>query len=410
MLRLDIIGSAFGISLFLLIYYVFVAFLVVFFVTNFGYTAARANNLANWYWITNAVALLAAGLLSDRLRVRKPFMLIGAVISLAGVALLASAATGAGTRLSHVRAVLHPDRRRRRDRILTWMAAFTETVEKHNPAATATGLAVWGWIIRAVSRSRSRSCPRSCRQPRRSSTRDRKSRASWARYPAQVKVLQTVDPTTLAALTRDPSNQLAQAKAASELSGVPIASVAKVAALNATYGSELVTARAIAPATQAALVSNPNSVVAQRAAVGEIAQGLRIPPAQAAVRLQALAKVPVAELAFLRTTGPRVRAAATRLKSTATVPPADLAYLHANAAHVAAAKQASPGQWQTWWWVCFAGQLLFVPLSLLLTGRWSPRKAREDEREHEQMVQHELALLQTDHPSDSTAELVPVAS
>lgn len=30
------------------------------------------------------------------------------------------------------------------------MASFTETVEKHNPAATATGLAVWGWVIRAV--------------------------------------------------------------------------------------------------------------------------------------------------------------------------------------------------------------------------------------------------------------------
>ena len=31
-----------------------------------------------------------------------------------------------------------------------WMAAFTETVEERNPAATATGLAVWGWILRVV--------------------------------------------------------------------------------------------------------------------------------------------------------------------------------------------------------------------------------------------------------------------
>ncbi|MFG2725659.1 aldehyde dehydrogenase family protein [Streptomyces canus] len=31
-----------------------------------------------------------------------------------------------------------------------WMAAFTETVEKHNPAATATGLAVWGATLRTV--------------------------------------------------------------------------------------------------------------------------------------------------------------------------------------------------------------------------------------------------------------------
>lgn len=31
-----------------------------------------------------------------------------------------------------------------------WMASFTETVEKHNPAATAAGLAVWGWTVRIV--------------------------------------------------------------------------------------------------------------------------------------------------------------------------------------------------------------------------------------------------------------------
>lgn len=31
-----------------------------------------------------------------------------------------------------------------------WMAGFTETVERRNPAATATGLAVWGGIQRVV--------------------------------------------------------------------------------------------------------------------------------------------------------------------------------------------------------------------------------------------------------------------
>jgi hypothetical protein len=31
-----------------------------------------------------------------------------------------------------------------------WMASFTETVEAHNPALTATGLAVWGWLLRLV--------------------------------------------------------------------------------------------------------------------------------------------------------------------------------------------------------------------------------------------------------------------
>ena len=31
-----------------------------------------------------------------------------------------------------------------------WMASFTETVEARNPALIATGLAIWGWIIRVV--------------------------------------------------------------------------------------------------------------------------------------------------------------------------------------------------------------------------------------------------------------------
>ena len=31
-----------------------------------------------------------------------------------------------------------------------WMASFTETVEARNPALTATGLAIWGWILRVV--------------------------------------------------------------------------------------------------------------------------------------------------------------------------------------------------------------------------------------------------------------------
>jgi MFS family permease len=49
MLRLDIFGPALAVSLFLMLYYIFVAFLVVYFATVFGYTEARANNLANWY-------------------------------------------------------------------------------------------------------------------------------------------------------------------------------------------------------------------------------------------------------------------------------------------------------------------------------------------------------------------------
>jgi hypothetical protein len=33
---------------------------------------------------------------------------------------------------------------------VTWMTSFTEMVEAHNPALTATGLAIWGWLVRLV--------------------------------------------------------------------------------------------------------------------------------------------------------------------------------------------------------------------------------------------------------------------
>ena len=33
---------------------------------------------------------------------------------------------------------------------VSWMASYTESVEARNPALTATGLAIWGWIIRVV--------------------------------------------------------------------------------------------------------------------------------------------------------------------------------------------------------------------------------------------------------------------
>ena len=106
MLKLDIIGSAFAISVFLLFYYILVGFLVVYFATVFGYTEARANSLANWYWATTAISLFVVGVLSDRLRVRKPFMIVGALVGLVGLGLFAAAATNPETSYGAFRAYL----------------------------------------------------------------------------------------------------------------------------------------------------------------------------------------------------------------------------------------------------------------------------------------------------------------
>jgi len=55
--------------------------------------------------------------------------------------------------------------------------------------------------------------------------------------------------------------------------------------------------------------------------------------------------------------------------------------------------QDSPKQWRTWWFVCVAGQIVFLPFIFAMAGRWSPRKAREDAEQHEQAVQREMQSL-----------------
>ena len=58
MLRLDVAGLAFGIAVYLLLYYAAVGSFVIYFGTVFGYPAQRTNALLNWYWAADAVALL----------------------------------------------------------------------------------------------------------------------------------------------------------------------------------------------------------------------------------------------------------------------------------------------------------------------------------------------------------------
>ena len=53
--------------------------LTIYWVVVFNRTTADANGINTWYWTTDAVMLVLIGFLSDRLRVRKPFMVVGGV-------------------------------------------------------------------------------------------------------------------------------------------------------------------------------------------------------------------------------------------------------------------------------------------------------------------------------------------
>jgi MFS transporter, ACS family, D-galactonate transporter len=390
MLRFDVIGPAFAISVFLLLYYILVGFTVVYFATVYGYTPERANALANWYWIANALSLVATGVLTDKFRVRKPFMIVGTAIGLVGSILFALSATKPETSYHTIAVYFILASVGGGMAYVAWMAAFTETVEKHNPAATATGLAIWGWILRLVVTASLAIF--TLVVPATSILVDKATPISEmkAEHPKEFGIITTIDPALAAKVTADPTDMKSLAPLLGQVAKAEGASDADAQGVEAVVsGGQLATVSVIQPATLAALQKNPLDQAAGAAAVGQIMQGLHVDQATAVKLLTSLASPDVqANLQKAAGYGADLK------KAGSTFTPEQLDYLKAHGAEVAKAAEDNPHQWQTWWWVCVAGQIVFLPFVFVLTGRWSPRRARQDEIEHEQRVQAELAALQ----------------
>ncbi len=385
MLRFDVIGSAFAISVFLLLYYILVGFTVVYFATVYGYSEARANSLANWYWIANAIALVVTGVLTDRFRVRKPFMILGALIGLIGSVLFALSATeqqsyhtiafyfilsATGGGMAYV----------------AWMASFTETVERHNPAATATGLAIWGWILRLVVTVSLAIF--TLVVPATSILVDEAEpiQEMQAEHPEEFAIITGIDQDLVEAVQADPTDADSLATLLGQVATIQGADADEVEGI-AGVAEEVVTAQAIEPDTLATLQDDPTDGAAIGAALQQIQDGLGVDSGTALQRLVALGEADQDALQSAAQYGADLQAAPTVFTED------QLAYLAENGPDVAAAADDNPGQWQTWWWVCIAGQVVFLPFVFVMAGRWSPRRAREDEQAHEEAVERELAAL-----------------
>jgi len=328
MLHLDIVGSALAISLLLLIYFVAVGFFPIFFQTIFNYSASKANALGNWMWGFQAGSLIIIGYLSDRIRVRKPFMLVGALGAIVCTYVLIDHTAQPHTSYYSFVVLLVVLSIFMGMAFAPWMASFTETVERRNPALTATGLAVWGLIIRAVVTISAFILP----------------------YVVNTVTTLVQDGPAVEALAngQDPS-------------------------LNASQNAFV------------------KAVVADQSILGKVAGAAKyseqveaaskLPPA---ARTAALATVPPADVAYLNEYG-------TPLQD----PPvlAALAKLEAKGPAVEKAVAASPGQWQTYFWIALGGQVVFIPLIFLMAGFWDPRKAKRQEEEHNAMVGAEMAKL-----------------
>ena len=149
MLQPRLILSALGISLYLLMYYAAVSFFPLYLSSIFKFSVAEANGLVSIFWTVNVVAAIVIGFISDRTLVRKPYMLLGAIATIIVTLLFISRIgqpTGAGLMavfLSLFGITLAVG-------YVTWMAAYTETIEDINPALVATGMALEGAILRLI--------------------------------------------------------------------------------------------------------------------------------------------------------------------------------------------------------------------------------------------------------------------
>ncbi|HEX4217755.1 MAG TPA: hypothetical protein VHZ02_05270, partial [Acidimicrobiales bacterium] len=295
-----------------------------------------------WFWGADIVSLIVVGWVSDRLRVRKPLMLIGAVGAIVSLIIFMGYATHPHTSyftLAFTACVLAfflslayaP-----------WMAGYTESVEAKNPALVATGLALWGWILRLVVA------------------------ISFIFLPV---VINSVNPVV--------DNQ---PLATHVIDGQPMQ------AFVVEHADTVAFAQA-----HSALLAKIQPYTAQ------LAQAQKNPtPALLAQLTRELGPATLAQVVKYQK----------QLATLVQPYTAQLNYLNAHKAgflQLQNAAKKSPTQWQHWFWVDVAGMVVFIPTIWLIGGPWGPRKAKRDAEEHDRAVEEELNRILKEGPAPSPA-------
>jgi ACS family D-galactonate transporter-like MFS transporter len=426
LLKADIVVSAFAVSVMLLIYYTAVGFSLIYLTTVFGFSVKDANGLGNWNWGFNVIAVLLIGVISDRFRVRKPFMVVGGIIAaVMTVVYLEQAGHHPGYYpLAVMLAVLSLGLG---IAFTPWMASFTETVEARNPALTATGLAIWGWIQRVVVFASFLIIPAIVSSVTPLVTYGSTVQAYAAQYAPQLAFAQS-HPAVVADAQKVPPTVLATAAAIPPTVTATAAKIPpSVLTTATTYSTQLANAVKFAPeltvieahpALFAQLAANPSNTTLQAqaiAAAGGGAKGASVLAAIAANKAAINGVIAVgpqlatvapyaADLntiapysAQLKTIAPysaeltAMAPYSAQLTALSKVPPSVTAYLTAHASAVQTAAANTVRQWKTWYWICFGGIIVFLFSIPLLRGRWRTKDAKRDEEEHEAMVEAELA-------------------
>ena len=353
MMKLDLITSSVAISVFLLFYYASVSVLTIYWVVTFNRTTPQANGINVWLAAFLSIGLVLAGFLSDWAKVRKPFMLVGAICAMVMMLFLIHQTDEPHVGYySNVLVIV----------LLAvsisfayapWMANYTEQVESHNPALTASGLAVWGWILRIT-----------------------------------VALSFLVLPYVITTSTTLVDNQNAGATLQTIQTAQPYAPNTSALKCNATAApAEVIANLKTTPearpelTTLATILQVCNSTHNLLKAI-TAAGGLTNPHVlglnafnPVALDIQNGKPVTQAQIAGVAKYSP------------------SLAGLLVSEQKLIPAQKSSPGEWKRWWTVCLIGMAVFAVLTFTMRGRWSPRAARRDLEEHERMVTEELATL-----------------
>ncbi len=340
--RWDLIGSAAGISVFLLVYFAAAGFFTIFYSTTFknpdglNFSVTQANGLNVWFWGADAIALIIFGVLSDRLRVRKPFMLIGALGAIGMLIVFLMQASNANTGYYTLAVIEVFLAMFLSITYAPWMAAYTETVEAKNPALVGTGLALWGWIIRLVVG------------------------ISFIFLPVVINSVNPVVDNQPLAITTIPGTNT------------------DVQQFLVQHPQSVAFAQAHAPLLK--VLSEPQNAPIVTA-LGTNPTAANITAAQKALGSKVFGQLVIYQ---------------TQLKTLVLPYANQLNYLAAHQAQLTALQNgvnASPKQWQHWFWVSIGGMVLFIPTIFLIKGRWSPAQAKRDKSEHDQRVASELKEL-----------------
>ena len=248
-----------------------------------------------------------------------------------------------------------------------WMAGYTEQVESHNPALAASGLAVWGWILRIVVAVSFLVLPRVITTS--TTLVDNQNSAT---------ALQAIE----AAVPYAPSTSPPACSTKSAPSSV-------VSALDAT--------KQAGPETLAKIITacdQTHNLTSALSAGG----GLTNPQVQGLLAYNPLAIAiekgqPVSNSEIATKVGAHSQNLATLLVAEKKLLPA---------------QKQSPNQWKRWWWVCIGGMVLFLFLVFTMRGRWSPSAAKRDFEEHERRVTEELAKIRREMSPAGAGDLPDV--